>query len=112
MLYRAFIILIVAFWLTMTTLLIRLEIAPERSKVLEVPVSHVVAMMFEHGQPSVLSIVQNGHSVGSVVFRPRADADERSVTFSGSLLLELPLVIKQRVSWNGALEMDRAMKMR
>ena len=112
MFYRAFIILTVAFWLTMTGLLIRLEIAPEKSTVLDVPVSHVVALMFAHGQPSVLGITQNGHTIGSVVFRPHADADERSVAFSGSLMLELPFVVKQRISWNGALDMDRTMKMR
>jgi hypothetical protein len=46
-------------------------------------------------------------------FRPAApDPQTRSMDFSGSLSLHLPMVSNQRISWNGSMNMDRQLNTR
>ncbi|MEA3186829.1 MAG: hypothetical protein QOD99_659 [Chthoniobacter sp.] len=95
----------------MTGLLVRLEIAPEKSAVLDVPVAHIFRTMFAHGQQSLLDITENGLPVGSLVLTPKAEADERSLGFSGTLWLRVPGMVKQRMSWEGLVKLDRALRL-
>ncbi len=109
MLYRIFAALIVGFWLVMTGMLVRLEIAPEKSTVLEVPVAHVVRLMFANAQPSSLNIVENGLPIGNISLQPQSEPGYRVLRFAGSLWLRLPMIPKQRVAWDGTTTFDRAL---
>jgi hypothetical protein len=105
--YRIFVAMVVAFWLVMSGLLMRMELSPERNTFLNVPVSHVVKLMFFHEQPSVLSIDENGQRIGSFLLRPKNAEGRRELHFSGNIALGLPWNERQRISWNGKLEMGK-----
>ena len=107
MLPRLLAILIISFWLVMTGLLVRLEIAPEKSRVLDVPVSHVAKLFFEQGRQSVLNVLENGASVGTVFLRPSTDASSRMIECSGNIVVQLPVLNHQRISWNATANWDR-----
>ncbi len=111
--YRILVAFIVGFWLVMSALLIRLEVQPEKSNLLEVPVSHVLKLMFVQGQPSNLHILDGGQHIGGLSIRPGISQDKslRSLAFSGNLSLRLPLVERQRITWDGALGLNRAFEM-
>src|SRR5262245_7266621 len=64
MIYRTAAALIVVFWLVMTTLLIRNEVNPEDSRLREVPVTHVLKLLYLHEQPSHLRIYAGGTPIG------------------------------------------------
>lgn len=113
MVHRILTGVIVCFWLVMTTQLIRLEINPDRSDLLTVPPSHVFKLMFTHGQPSELNVLENGSPIGNLTLNPKSDSgfDKHSLDFNGNILIHLPNALKkQRVSWDGILEMDRSYK--
>jgi len=104
---------IVCFWLVMTFELVRLEINPDRSDLLTVPPSHVLKLMFTHGQTSELDVVENGSPVGNMSLTPKTDSetDNHSLDFSGNILVRIPNAPKkQRVSWDGILKMDHSYK--
>ena len=101
---------IVCFWLVMSFMLIRLEINPDKSDLLTVPPSHLLNLMFTHGQSSELDIMENGSPVGNLALRPRLDPDsgQRSLAFSGNFLIRTATASKkQRITWDGTLDMDR-----
>jgi len=111
MVSRILAIAIVAFWLVMTGLLVRLEISPEKSAVLNVPVSHVLKLIFMHGQRSVLNIKENGNQAGTVALHPSSPtSDRRSLEFLGSMTVRLPMLAPQRFAWNGEVNLDRALR--
>lgn len=109
MIYRLTIALIVGFWLLMTGLLIRVELNPQESGVLQVPVSHVVKLMFLHQQPSNLNINEGNRPIGRLSIQPRRqpEQDQRSVEFNGSISLDLLMMPKQRFVWDGSVLLDR-----
>src|SRR5947208_994453 len=109
MLHRLLAGLIIGFWLVMMTLLIRLEVRPDKSRVLEVPVSHVVRLIFDHGQQSLLSVKENGEPVGVVTFFPRKTEQGCTLECTGGVTLHLPMMDRQRISWNASVEMDQKM---
>ena len=100
-------LLIVLFWLTMTALLIRNEVTPERSGVRTVPVSHVMKLLYLHEQPSDLFIYNEAMRIGNLRLHPtiRPEDNVRLLEFNGNLHLRFPGV-KQRFSWDGSLEMN------
>jgi hypothetical protein len=107
MLYRAAAFAIVAFWLVMMGLLVRLETHPEATDILDVPVSYVMRIMFKHGQESLLTVSDGTRPVGSVALRPvTSGSDGRSLDFSGTMS------VPQRFSFSGAMNMDAALRMR
>src|SRR2546430_16842715 len=112
MLYRLLAGLIIGFWLVMTTLLIRLEVSPDKSHVLEVPVSHVVRLIFDHGQQSLLSVKEHGEPVGVITFLPKTTEDSHTLECTGSVTLHLPMVDRQRISWSANVNMDQKMNTR
>jgi len=102
--------LIVLFWLTMTALLVRIETHPETSRVLEVPVTHVMKLLFTHGQASHLQIQENGRAMGRMSLYPKRSEAAKPVTleYTGSVWIRGPSSGKQRVSWDGVLQMSPA----
>ncbi len=110
MLVRAAAILIVLFWLTMTGLLLRHEIKPGDSALREVPVGHVVKLVFHHQQTSDLNIINDKLRLGQLRIAPLNDKEAglRTIVFTGSLHLPVPGAKSQRVAWDGELEMDKA----
>jgi hypothetical protein len=111
MLYRAAAILVVIFWLTMTGLLLRNEVRPGDSALREVPVGHVVKLLFHHQQTSDLNIVNDRLRLGRLRILPQSDKTTglRVIAFDGDLHLTVPGAKRQRVAWKGELEMDKAL---
>jgi hypothetical protein len=107
MLYRAAILAIIAFWLVMMGLLVRLETHPDETDILDVPVSYVIRIMFKHGQQSLLTVSNGTKDIGTVAFRPlTTGSDGRTLDFSGTLS------VPQRFNFSGTMNMDAALRMR
>lgn len=109
MLYRATAALVVLFWLTMTGLLVRNEISPGDSALREVPVGHVVKLIFHHQQASDLKVSNDKMQIGQVRIVPRTDkaAGRRHLAFAGSLHFPVPGAKSRRIAWDGELEMNK-----
>jgi hypothetical protein len=107
MLYRFVAVLIVIFWVVMTTLLIRNEVAPDTSRLRDVPLSHVMKLLYLHQQPSDLNILSGARTVGTLRLHPHKSKEgtARLLECSGSLQLSLDQPKKGRLSWDGVLEM-------
>lgn len=114
MLYRAFAALIVLFWLGMTTLLIRNELLPASSRLREIPVSHVLKLLFLHEQASSLDIKYEKARVGGLRIHPqvRREDDARLVRFAGDIQLSVPGMSRERIEWDGVVEMNRQLELR
>jgi len=114
MLYRTAAVLIVVFWLAMTALLIRKELSPGATELREVPVSHVLKMMFQHGEASDLILHSDRQMVGQLRFHPqiRKEDGARVMEYSGRVMFTLPGAPRQRVSWAGDFELNRALELR
>jgi hypothetical protein len=106
MIYRTVAALIVVFWLLMTTLLIRNEVNPEDSRVREVPLSHVLKIIYLHQEESHLRIYAGGTPIGHLSFKPKVDKEtgQRTAEFTGTVQLQMPE--KRRISWDGVLRMS------
>lgn len=111
MVYRVAATLIVIFWLTMTALLLRKELAPGSLALQEVPVSHVMKLMFLHGQASDLNIHDERQLVGQLRLHPQVRKGDgmRLLDFGGGLFFSLPGQSRQRVSWGGEFVLNRAL---
>ena len=107
MLYRAAMLGIIAFWLVMMGLLVRLETHPEATDILDVPVSYVMRLLFKHGQISLLTVSDQTKPIGDISLRPlTTGSDGRALDFSGTLS------IPQRFSFSGSLDMDALLRVR
>jgi hypothetical protein len=100
--------LIVAFWLGMTSLLVVRELYPESTRLNDVPVNHVGRLFFQHEQGSDLVIRDKQKEVGYLHVQPRRDRESgaRRVEFHGNVGLNLPAAGKKRLSWSGNMSMD------
>jgi len=111
MLYRAAMVGIIAFWLVMMVLLVRIETHPESTDILDVPVSFVMRLIFRHSQTSFLNVLDGDRRVGMFFLRPATTgSDGRTLNFSGDLTIPLPSAPGQRVNFGGAVVMDAALK--
>jgi hypothetical protein len=111
MLYRLAMIGIIAFWLVMMGLLVRLETHPGATDILDVPVSYVMRIMFKHGQQSVLMVRDEGKPVGTVSLHPSlTGSGGQLLDFSGALSVQLPLAARRRFNFNGSMDMDMALR--
>lgn len=111
MLYRLAAFGIVAFWLVMMGLFVRLETHPETTGILQVPVSYVARLIFKHSQESRLAVCEQDKPVGSISLRPSiTPAGQRTLDFSGSVSIELPLTPRQRYGFNGRIDLDAALR--
>src|SRR5207245_772041 len=73
---------------------------------------NVLKLMFTHEEPTILKILENGLPVGTLALYPRVQEERRFLQISGSLFLRLPGVARQRIHWDGTLELDRAQNLR
>ncbi len=105
---------IVLFWITMTTLLVRSELWPDRSSLRSLPVEKVAKLMWFHHEPSDLVVWSGSQRVGHLRLYPKIrDSDgARIFECSGNLRVSLPGSQRQRVSWDGVMEFDAALQMR
>jgi hypothetical protein len=110
MLSRFAAFLIVTFWFVMTLLLVRNEISPDASRLREVPIAHVLKMLYLHEQPSDLTVYNGPTSIGSVRLHPRTDpaTQRRMLDLAGDLRLALGAGQNTRLNWLGVLEMTPA----
>jgi hypothetical protein len=108
MLTRLASLAIVIFWMVMTYLLVRNEVAPDLSSVREVPLAHVLKMLFMHEQPSDMTLYSGTNVVGSVRLQPHLDRESgaRVLDLSGDLRLQLTPGEKTRFSWMTLLELS------
>jgi hypothetical protein len=107
MVHRLAAFLIVIFWFVMTLLLVRNEVSPEASRLREVPIAHVLKILYQHEQSSDLNIYNGASPVGSLRLHPRLEKASglRALDFSGELRLNLSPEQKTRFNWLGELEM-------
>lgn len=105
MLQRIFVMLIVGFWLAMTSLLVVREVFPEATRLNSVAVNYVGGLIFQHGQSSDLQIYDAGKEVGYLHMQPRPDLETkggRILEYHGMITLNPLGMAKQRLSWSGA----------
>jgi hypothetical protein len=115
MLYRTATVAIVAFWLIMMGLLVRLETHPEATDILDVPVSYVMRLIFRHGQTSFLTVQDQSKEVGTVFLRPSiTGTNGRTLNFSGAFTAQAPGAqpTTNSVHVTGAIDMDAALRVR
>jgi hypothetical protein len=111
MLYRLLTILVVAFWLAMTGLLLRKEFGPPNTALRDVPVAHVAKLMLTHEQSSDLQILLEKSVVGRLRLQPHTDGGQRRIDLSGTLQIAMPGAARQSAAWSGALELDHQLAM-
>lgn len=114
MLYRFISATIVIFWVTMTVMLVRREYGIGGSSLREVPVAHVAKMMLSHSQASDLQIYNEKLPVGRMQVHPRIRREDgqRRIDLTGTLQVALPGAARQRITWNGELDLDEALAAR
>ena len=107
MLHRVLVILIVGFWLAMTSLLVLRELYPESTSLNAIPVSYVGQLVFQHQQSSDLQIYSGNKEVGfiHVQARPISQTNKRELELHGNLSIGLPKGAQHRVSWVGSIQM-------
>jgi hypothetical protein len=112
MLYRFATIGIIAFWMVMMALLVRLETHPDSTGIMDVPVSYVARIMFKHGQQSLLTVREQDKAIGTVTLRASTTgSNARVLDFSGSLSMQLAIAGAQRFNFHGIMDMDGALRM-
>ena len=99
---------IVLFWLTMTGLLVRMELWPNHSSLRSIPIEHVAKLMWLHEQASDLIVTNEGLRVGHLTLHPKIRASDgaRVLEYSGNLQVKLPGSPRTRISWDGIAEFD------
>jgi hypothetical protein len=113
MLYRSVAAIIVIFWLVMMALLVKIELHPDETDILDVPVPYVMHLLFKHAQISILTVQQEGAPIGTISVRPALTGTTGStLESSGALNMMLPLGSRQRLNYNGGVDMDNAMRVR
>ncbi len=117
MLFRIVSVLIVAFWLVMSGLLVQLTYFPEESRLAEVDPDVPVGRFLKNEDPSELAIYKDGKRVGDLMLQARkVKADDlsggREVDFRASGEVELPNLPRQLLRWHGALSLgaDRSIE--
>jgi len=101
---------IVAFWLGMTTLLVRNELMPGSSALRQIPLQHVLKLFYMREEPGDLRIFSNSQLLGTLILQPRIDREKgrRLLDFNGTMQVQLPSQARQRFSWDGLLNLDGA----
>jgi hypothetical protein len=118
MFYRAAVVFIVLFWLTMNGLLIHQELRPGESALREIPVSHVVKLIFMHHQeqqhPAPLLITADKQRIGQVILIPKVDAQTQDHTFefSGYVQVAVPPSKRERMGFEGQIDMDKLLNIK
>jgi hypothetical protein len=113
MLHRLAAMLIVIFWMCMTGLLVVREMYPEVTRLNHVPTSMVTHIIFQHQQPSDLQIYEGTKEIGFLHVQPRrvAQTGAQMLDLHGTLGVDIPGGGRQRLSWDGNIEMNSAFSM-
>lgn len=94
MLHRAIIVGVAAFWLIMTGLYVRLQVAPsEQPSWMSIPPGHVINLVFGGDESSALDIFQNGLKIGTLYVRPfggEGVPGERRIAVNGEISIKFP----------------------
>ncbi len=114
MLHRITALLIIGFWLSMTSLLVVRELYPEATRLNDIPLAHVARVMFQHEQSSDLIIRDKKMEVGYFHVQPRVNREtgQRRVDFHGNLAVMVPGAGRKRISWSGSNELDSSLSTR
>lgn len=98
----------------MTALLIRNEVAPAQSRLRELPPAHVLKLLFLHEQVSELSIQYQKAPVGRLRIHPQVRRQDgaRLIEFVGNAQFSLPGLNRERVSWDGVVELTRQLEVK
>jgi hypothetical protein len=118
MLYRTAAVFIVLFWLTMTGLLVHQELHPGESAFREIPVSHVVKLIFMHRQeqqhPTPLLITSDKQRIGEVRLVPKVDPETQDHNFEvhGYLQIAVPGSRRERIDFSGVVNMDKLLNIK
>jgi hypothetical protein len=113
MVYRFAAFVIVAFWLVMTGLLVMNEIHPEGSSVQEVPLPHVMKVLYLHEQPSDLRIYAGNACIGYLRVIPHVEkeTDDRLLEITGNLQMQLG-DSRSHIAWSGIMTMSPRFEMK
>jgi len=116
MFYRTVAIFIVLFWLTMTGLLVHQELRPGDSALREIPVSHVIKLVFMHRQEQhpPLVISSDKQRIGQLTLTPKVDpqTQDRNVEFGGYFQLVVPGAKRERIGFQGLVNMDKMLNIK
>lgn len=95
--------LIVGFWMAMTTLLIVREYYPEATNLSQVPINFVGRLVFQHNQTSDLQIWDAGNDVGYLHIAPRhfPPGKGKSLEYQGKVHIHPLGMARQQLSWSG-----------
>jgi hypothetical protein len=108
---RLLYVLIVVFWMTMMGLLIRTEMSPRGATLREVPVEHVLKLLFHHQQTSHLHIFSDSTRLGHFTLTPKVEETGRhKLEFNGHVSTRPTTAERQRFSWEGALLMGTGLE--
>lgn len=111
MFYRTVAVFIVLFWLTMTGLLVHQEIRPGDSALREIPVSHVVKLVFMHRQDPhpALNISSDKERIGQLNLTPKVDpqTQDHNIDFAGYFQVAVPGAKRERIGFDGTVNMDK-----
>lgn len=108
MFQRIFAMLIVGFWLAMTTLLIVREYYPEATSLNQVPINYVGRLIFQHNQTSDLQIWDAGNDAGYLHLAPRyfPHGKGKSLEYQGKVQIHPLGMARQQLSWSGNFLLD------
>ncbi len=118
MLFRIASVLIVAFWLVMSGLLVQLTYFPEESRLSKVDPEYVVGLFLRNEELSELQVYKDGQPVGDLQVQAKTQREEdrrsraREVKFLATGEVELPNLPRQMLRWNGTLRLgaDRSLE--
>src|SRR3954453_23975684 len=102
---------ITVFWGVMWALLLRTELQPQKTVLREVPIEHVLKLLFQHQQQSDLFLNGEGVRIGHVTLKPHIppDTEMRLLDFNGNAQLRLPGGNRQNLDWNGVTTFNPAL---
>jgi hypothetical protein len=105
--------LIISFWLVMTALLIRTQVRPGSTRLLDVPPAHVLELVLRTGAESHLNICEGRRRIGHLSLRTAAFemTGQHSLDFDGNTLVGTPPGRRQNFTWNGSVLLDKALAM-
>ena len=110
MFYRALTVGIILFWVSMTALLLRLELAPGEAEMLPVPTTFVWRLVFRHEESSDLGLFNGRQRLGTLHLQPRrqtaAGGPYHQLTATGAFALDLPGLRGQRMVFHGTLDLN------
>ncbi len=118
--YRTLVVGIIAFWLGMTCLLVRLEWSPRNTDALEVPTAYLWKLMFLHEEASDLVVYHQHQRIGNLHLQPHrlpsetdgAESGTRQLSAVGGFSTDLPWIGRQNVVLHGSVDLGATNEVR